>query len=425
MLRFAPSPTKSMDINSLRTAIFNYIVSCQKNEDLVIRIEDIDKQSNTEEKDKEILELLNLFSINYSRVVYQSDSLKYHQKMAMQLMSQKNAFACFCGDVKLEELRQEAKKKNKPFEYDGFCEKLSSELVLNTNAPFTVRISKPKNSILFKDLLKGELEYKPSDVDAFIILSHDKSPTYDYACAVDDMLMNISTVIRSEDYLLSTPKQIYVRESLGYNKQISYIHLPSIINPQTNENSVKWLIDEGFLPSAIANYLVLLGNETPKEIFTLEEAVKWFDIEKISKAAVKFDLNKLKLINQKYLEDMDNMRLSKLLGFADADLGKLGKLFLQEASTLKEIKTKMKPIFEAKTSCKGFEKESEEIKTCLQKAPFFENFSELENYIIENTSLKGESLFKPLKVVIAGKESGPNLSDIYPLIKNYLGEIVK
>ncbi|MGM0518220.1 MAG: glutamate--tRNA ligase [Campylobacterota bacterium] len=414
MLRFAISPTKNMDISDLRVAIFNYIVSCQKNEDLAIRIEDANKQKNIEGKDKEILEFLNLFSINHARVVYESDFLKYHQKMAMQLMSKKKAFACFCSDEKLDELKQEAKKENKPFKYDGFCENLSDELVLNTNAPFRVRIKKPESNTKF------------NDIDSFIILRQDKSPTYNYACAVDDMLMNITTVIRSEEFISNTPKQIYVRELLGYDKQLDYIHIPAIDNTnKDDDNFIKWLIDEGFLPSAIANYLVLLGNETPKEIFTLEEAISWFNIENISKEAVSFDIDKLKSINKKHLEEMDEMRLSKLLGFADWDLGKLAKLFLQEASTLKELHSKIKYIFEPKSTLKGFEDEFVQLKNCLQKAPFFEDLNELENYIKQNTKLKDESLFKPLRYILTGSQSGPKSSDVYPLIKNYIGEIVK
>ena len=144
MLRFAPSPTEDMHIGNLRVAIFNYIVSKQLNEDLIIRIEDTDVERNIEGKDKEILEILNLFSIEYKSVMYQSDSLKYHQKMALQLMTQKKAYACFCSDTKLDELKEESIKDGKPFRYDGFCETLSDETVLNTNAPFTVRIKKTR-----------------------------------------------------------------------------------------------------------------------------------------------------------------------------------------------------------------------------------------------------------------------------------------
>jgi glutamyl-tRNA synthetase len=428
LLRFAPSPTKDMNIGNLRVAIFNYIMSKQLNEDLIVRIEDIDAEKNIEGKDKEILEILNLFSIEYKTVMHQSDSLKYHQKMALQLMTQKKAYACFCSDTKLDELKEESIKNGKPFRYDGFCETLSDETVLNTNAPFTVRIKKPEHNIKFTDLLKGDFDYTPFDVDSFIILRQDKTPTYNYACAVDDMIMDISLVIREENHLSNTPKQIHIRESLGYTKEIKYVHLPIILNALTNENdttSVKSLIDEGFLPSAIANYLVLVGNETPTEIFTLEEAISWFKIENISKDSAKFDIDKLRFINKKHLETIDDMRLSKILGFADSDIGKLAKIFLEEVNTIKEIKEKITSIFSPKTSLIGFEEESLKLKECLQKAPFFNDFEELKKYIEEKTSLKEEKLVKPLRYILTGADNGVNISDIYPLIKNYLGEIVK
>ncbi|MFY4743902.1 glutamate--tRNA ligase [Aliarcobacter butzleri] len=433
MLRFAPSPTGDMHIGNLRVAIFNYIVSKQLKEDLIIRIEDTDKERNIEGKDKEILEILNLFSIEYKTVFYQSDNLKYHQKMALQLMTQKKAFACFCSDEKLEELREESIKKGIPFRYDGFCENLSDEAVLNVNVPFTVRLKKPDHNIKFTDLLKGDFDYAPFDIDSFIILRQDKTPTYNYACSVDDMLMDISIVIRGEDHVSNTPKQIHIRDSLGYTKEIKYVHLPIILNAQTGKkmskrddaSSVKWLIEQGFLPSAIANYLVLMGNKTPTEIFTLEEAIEWFKIENISKSSAKFDIDKLRFINRKHIENLDDMRLSKILGFADSDIGKLGKLFLEEASTIKEIKEKIEPIFATKTTLEGFENEFKSIKECLQKAPYFDNYEDLKNYIVDETSLKGKNLFKPLRYILTGVENGPNLSDIYPLIKNYLGDIIK
>ena len=418
MLRFAPSPIEDMNISNLRVAIFNYIVSKQLNEDLIIRIEDIDVERNIEGKDKEIIEILNLFSIEYKGVAYQSDSLKYHQKMALQLMTQKKAYACFCSDSKLDELREESVKDGKPFRYDGFCETLSDDTVLNTNAPFTVRIKEPEKNIKFTDF----------DVDSFIILKQDKTPTYNYACAIDDMIMDISTVIRCENHLFDTPKQIHIRNSLGYTKEIKYIHLPVIVNAiseKDNVISVKYLIEEGFLPSAIANYLVLIGNETPTEIFSLEEAISWFKIENISKDSAKFDIDKLRFINRKHLETIDNLRLSKILGFADTDIGKLGKIFLEEASTIKEIKEKVAPIFTPKTLLPGFAEESLKLKECLKEAPFFDDFEELKKYVSEKTNLKDKSLFKILRYILTGADNGPNILDIYPLIKNYLGEIVK
>lgn len=433
MLRFAPSPTGDMDIGDLRVALFSYILSKQLDEELLIRIDDIDKEKNIEGKDKEILELLSLFSIEYKTIIYQSENLKYHQKMAMQLMSQKKAFACFCSDEKLQEIKNKAKEDDKPYSYDGFCETLSDETVINCNAPFTVRIKKPEETIEFTDLLKGKFSYEPFEVDSFFILNHDKTPTYNYACAVDDMLYDISTIIRKEKHVSNTPKQIHVRNTLNYTKSIDYMHLPTILDVSTEKeidekdkkNSVKRLIEEGFLPSSIANYLVLLGNDTPSEIFTIEEAIEWFDIKKISSTASKFDIEKLKIINKKHLEEMEEMRLSKILGFADNDIGKLAKLFLEEASTIKEIKIKIDAIFTSKIPIKGFEEEFNKLKGCISNAPYIDDFQEFKNYLSKNTGLEDKLLSKSLRYIITGADNGPDLSAIYPFIKNYIGEIVK
>ena len=422
MLRFAQNTTEDMSLASLRVALFNYIVSKQLNEDLLVSIEDLDKEKNIEGKEKEILELLALFSIEHKSVIYQSENLKYHQKMTMQLMSQKKAYACFCSDEKLQELKLKAEKKGKVYSYDGFCETLSDETVLNCNAPFTVRIKKPEETIKFTDLLKGELSFKPFEVDSFVILNHDKTATYNYACAIEDILYDISRVIRDEKYISDTPKQIYVRNQLNYNKDIEYTHISSI---DDSNIKIKDLIDEGYLPSAIANYLVLLGNKTPKEIFTMEEAISWFDIKNISNSSEKFDLEKLNLINKKHLEEIDEMRFSKILGFADTDIGKLGKLYLEECSTIKEIKSKINAIFSSKSSSNDFKDEINKIIECLKNAPFLKDFKELEKYIIDNTNLNEEKLSKSLRYALTGSFEGPDLSEIYSLIKNYTKEIVK
>jgi glutamyl-tRNA synthetase len=157
----------------------------------------------------------------------------------------------------------------------------------------------------------------------------------------------------------------------------------------------------------------------------LEEAIEWFNIENISKIPAKFDIDELKLINKKHIEVLDDMRLSKILGFADTDIGKLGKVFLEEVSTIKEIKEKISSIFALKTNCKSFVEEFIKVKECMQKAPFFNDFEELKKYIVEQTNLNGKNLSEPLRYLLTGINNGPDISDIYPLIKNYLGEIIK
>ena len=433
MLRFAPSPTGDMHIGNLRVALINHILSKQLNEELLVRIEDTDKKRNIDGKDKDILEILNLFSINYSRVVHQSENIKYQTQMAMKLLLDKKAFNCFCSDAALEQDREQAIKDKKPYRYSGFCETISDETKFNCNAPFVVRLKKPEHNVQFTDLIKGEFNYEPFDVDSFIILREDKSPTYNFACAIDDMLFDISTVVRGEDQLPNTPKQIQIRKSLGYDRTINYIHLPMILNFETGQkmskrdesSSVRWLVDQGFLPSAIANYLILLGYNPPVEVFTLEEAMEWFDVNKISQSPAKFDIAKLKYLNREHLKMMDELRLSKILGFADKDIGTLAKLYIEECDTINEIKEKILAIFAPKESLENFEKEYVLIKECLQNAPFISELTELKTYITKNTGLENKNLSIPLRYLLTNATNGPSISDVYPLVRNYIGEIVK
>ncbi len=433
MLRFAPSPTGDMHIGNLRVALINHILSKQLNEELLIRIEDTDRKRNVDGKEKEILELLTLFSVNFTRVVHQSENLKYHSQMAMKLLLDKKAFNCFCSDEALQIDREKAKANKQPYRYNGFCENISDEAKFECNAPFTVRIKKPEENIQFTDAIRGDFDEKPFDVDSFIILRQDKTPMYNFACAIDDMLFDISTVIRGEDQLPNTPKQINIRKSLGYTKEIKYAHLPMILNMETGKkmskrddaSSVRWLVDQGYLPVAISNYIILLGYNPPTEIFTLEEAEAWFDISKISKASAKFDLTKLKFINREHIKIMDELRLSKILGYADKDIGKLAKIYIEECDTINEIKERLTTLFGEKNTLKGFENEFKIIKSCLQQAPFIDDLEDLKKYISEQTQLEEEKFFTPLRYALTGATNGPSLSDIYPLIKNYLGEIIK
>lgn len=432
MLRFAPSPTGDMHIGNLRVALFNALLSKQRNEPLIIRIEDTDKERNIEGKDKEILQILALFGIEYADVIYQSNNLRFHRAMAIQLLQDKKAFNCFCTPEELDRKRELAKEQRKPFRYDDTCTHLPPEATIDNENPFTVRLKRPDAAISFVDIIKGEATFEPEDIDSFIILRAEKYPTYNFACAVDDMLADISLVIRGEDHVTNTPKQIAVRDALGYDKKIEYAHLPIILNDEgkkmskrDNASSVKWMLEEGFLPDAIANYLLLIGNKTPTEIFTFEEALTWFDLSNISRAPARFSLEKLRFVNREHLGRMDDKELSRYVGFADEAIGKLAKLYLEEASTTKELKSKIAAIFAEKEIPDEFAESAAQIKSAIKAAPYFESFDELKQYVVDVTGLKGKLLFKSLRILMTGAEHGPELADVYTHIKPYLGEIVK
>ncbi len=429
MLRFAPSPTGDMHIGNLRVAIFNYIVAKQRNERFIIRIEDTDKERNIEGKDREILEILERFSISYDDVVYQSANFAFHQNFAAKLLQDHKAFACFCTPEDLEKERQKAIEQKRAYRYSGKCEEIGLEDAKKRNEPFVVRIKKPNEPIVFEDIIKGKLQFNPDEIDSFIILRADNTPTYNFACAIDDMLYDISLIIRGEDHLSNTPKQIHIRKSLGYDKEISYAHLPIILNKdgkkmskRDNASSVKWLLDEGFLPQAIANYLILLGNKTPKEIFTLQEAIAWFDLKNVSKASAKFDLDKLRFINRAHLQRLSPEEIAKLLNIHPS-LGGLAKLYLEEASTLKELKSKIDAMFGTKEYGE-FGEEALILKNIILDMEIPESFDAFKKELMERSGLKGKRFFKPLRLLLTGAQHGPEISEIYKYLKDYIKKVV-
>ena len=430
MLRFAPSPTGDMHIGNLRVAIFNYIVARQRGEKLLIRIEDTDKERNIEGKDKEILDILNIFGIKYDNVVYQSSNFHIHQEMAKKLLESKNAFACFCSEDEIAIEREKAKLEKRPYRYSGKCEYLTPKEIekLKNKKPFVIRVKKPKNNIKFNDLIKGEIEFSPFDIDSFVILRKDLTPTYNFACSIDDMLYDISLVIRGEDHLSNTPKQIHIRDLLGYSKKIEYAHLPIILNEEgkkmskrDNASSVKWLLEEGFLPEAIANYLILLGNSFEKEIFTIEEAIEFFDLSKISKAPAKFDTEKLKFLNKEHMKKINN--LSKRFN-VNSVYEELLQIFKEESSTLKEIKDKFDKIFE-KCEDEEFANEREILKQEILENDLEDNYDDFKKRIQKDSGLKGKKLFMPLRELLINQKHGAEIKDLYYAMKPYLKEIVK
>ncbi len=432
MLRFAPSPTGDMHIGNLRVAIFNYIVAKQKQERFLVRIEDTDIERNIEGKDKEILEILKKFDIEYDELLYQSKNITFHQNFAYKLLQEQKAFACFCTKEELEKEREKAKKEKKAYRYSGKCEEITIQEASKKAEPFVVRIKKPQRRIEFDDILKGKMAFEPNEVDSFVILRADGRATYNFACSIDDMLHDISLIIRGEDHLSNTPKQIHIRELLGYTKTIQYCHLPIILNEEGKKmskrdkaSSVKWLLEEGFLPQAIANYLILLGNKTPKEIFTMQEAIDWFELKNLSKNSAKFDLDKLRFINRAHIKMLDDKILAKFLGYDDENIGKLAKIYIEEASTLKELKPKIEKIFSKKEIPPEYEKEAEVLKKLIKDYSNIKEFDEFKKMLMQESGLKGKKFFKPLRLLLTGEEHGPEISLLYPILRKSINEVVK
>ncbi|WP_281530004.1 glutamate--tRNA ligase [Campylobacter hominis] len=431
MYRFAPSPTGDMHIGNLRAAIFNYICSLQDKSGFILRIEDTDTARNISGKGEEIKEILKQFGIKWDKLYIQSENLKFHRELASKLLNDKKAFCCFCSEEELTAKKAAAKKAGVAYRYDGTCEKLSDLEVLNCEKPFVIRMKKPNRILKFNDLIKGEIGFEPENIDSFVIMRVDKTPTYNFACAVDDMLEGVTCVIRGEDHVSNTPKQNWIRECLGYTEEISYAHLPIILNEdgkkmskRENSSSVKWLLQSGYLPEAIANYLILLGNKTPCEVFTLDEAVEWFDISKISKNPAKFDINKLAFLNREHIKRADSARLVEIFGL-DESFSELIKFYTQEASLVGEIKEKIKSIFSKKEIPAEFAENVKILKDEILKIKELpENFENFKEILTKATNLKGKNFFMPLRILLTGANHGPELKELYPLLRSQIKRIV-
>lgn len=415
MLRFAPSPIGDMHIDELRVAILNYIIAQQKNESFIVRIDDIDKEKVIEGKDTEIMQILEKFALVHDSVFHQSEKLHNYQTLAIRLLEEGKAFVCICGNEEVENEHHSDKC------FDADKEELAK--LKESGTPFVIRIKKPTEPIVFEDRIKGTIETSADEVDSFVILRADGVPTRNFACACADMLSGVTMIIRNEDQLSNTAKQKYIKRQLGYEEETKYAHLPAIIADEKT-STVKWLFEEGFIPDAIINYLLLLGNtNVPNEIFTLPEAIAWLKLENISRSAVTFDIEKLRFINRKHLEKMNDRDLSTLFGFADANIGKLAKVYLDEASTIKELKAKIEPIFAPKDFEGKWGAQMQTIEEIIQSAEMIDDYDDFEADVLEKSGLVGTEFFKPLRLILTGAEHGPELSTIYPLIKSYLLEI--
>lgn len=439
MLRFAPSPTGDMHIGNLRAAIFNYIIAKQENQKFLIRIEDTDMARNIKDKDKEILALLNLFGLLWDDLVYQSSNFPRHQQMADYLISTNKAFYCYASKEFLDSKRNEAESKKEAFRYKDEWADSGKDSGIKP----VIRLRGSQTAISYVDEIKGELNFLPNELDSFVIMRDDGIPTYNFACAVDDMLYDISYIVRGEDHVSNTPKQILIQQALGYDKHIKFAHLPIILgedgkkmSKRDSASSVAYLLESGFLPSAIVNYLISMGNNTPKEVFTLSEAISFFDIKKISHSPVKFDFKRLRFLNHEHLKRLNEHELALLLESNELKhsltLGALAKIYIEEASTLNELREKVESIFKTRNydalyEGESFKNECETLESILKKnkdnlALDYETF---KKDLMKESNLKGKAFFKPLRIVLTNASHGPDLAMLYPYLRLLINEILK
>jgi glutamyl-tRNA synthetase len=402
-----------MQLNTLRIAIVNYLVARQCNLPFSVRIDDTDKARVIEGKDTEFMQILEKFSLVHDSLFHQSEHLHMHQTLAIRLLQEGKAFVCTCPP---EELR-----------CSGKCTALDSSAytrLKENGEPFVIRLKKPETPVVLHDMIRGEIRASEDEIDTLVILDTESNPTGNFAAACDDMLSGVSFIITDAERTADTLKQAYIRQMLGFAEEIRYAHLPTIESDEPSF-SLKHLFEEGFIPDAIINYLLLLGYEdAPQEIFTLPEAISWFKPEKFTASPVKPDIRKLRMINREHLMRMDDKRLSGVFGFADADIGKLAKVYLNECSTIHELEEKIKPIFAPKPFEGPHEETMRRIQQVLNDAPMFDTFDALESYVSEQTSLGKEVFAMPLRLLLTGTAEGPELETIYPYIRCYLLEVI-
>lgn len=315
--RFAPSPTGDPHIGNFRTALFNWILARKEGGRFILRIEDTDQKRFVKESEQWMRDGLDFLGIDYDEEYRQSDRLDVYNKYTQELIAGGHAYHCFCTPERLDTLRETQRAAKRAPKYDRHCCSLSPEEVqhkLDAREPSVVRFKIPENETLtFTDLVRGEISFETKDVDDFVLMKSDGYPTYQLASVLDDHLMNISHIIRGEEWISSTPKHLLIYHALGVDAP-QYAHLPLILakdksklSKRTGDVSLRSYIDKGYLPEALINYVMLLGWNPgdDREFFTIEDLIKNFQIENINKSGSIFDIEKLNWFNGHYIREMN------------------------------------------------------------------------------------------------------------------------
>lgn len=307
-VRFAPSPTGELHLGGARTALFNWLFARHNGGKLFLRIEDTDRVRSKAEYTDQICDSLKWLGLTWDGpLLFQSKRTAVYHAAIKTLVSSGNAYRCFCSQEKLE-----SDRKDGEFKYDGTCRYLSSGKVkdrLNSGQSFAIRLKIPEGETIFDDRIYKEIKVNHRELDDFIIVRSDGSPTYNLVVVVDDHDMGITHVIRGEDHIANTPKQLLIYSALGYEKPV-FAHLPMILGPDKKRLSkrhgapgIQKFRNEGHLPEALLNYLVLLGWNpgSDQEIFTLDELVELFEISQVQKKGAVYDEKKLHWVSGQHV----------------------------------------------------------------------------------------------------------------------------
>ena len=339
--RIAPSPTgEDIHIGNLYTALMNYAWARKNAGKFIVRIEDTDRERFVKGAEQKILGSLQAYGLTPDEGPHkggpfapyrQSERLQVYKEHAEELIEVGKAYYCFCTKERLDELRKKQIAEKKTPRYDKYCltNVKNAKEKIETGEPYVVRLNVPRDrKVAFLDLIRGEIVFETNNIDDQVLLKSDGYPTYHLGVVVDDHLMEISHVIRAEEWISSTPKHILLYEAFGWNLPV-FAHVPILRNPDKSKLSKRknpvwsqWYLDEGYLPEAVLNYLSLMGWSHPgeKEIFSLEEFVSIFDLKDLKPVGPVFDIVKLRWMNGEYIRRMGDEELfNKLKSYYKGD----------------------------------------------------------------------------------------------------------
>ena len=436
--RFPPSPTGTLHIGGARTALFNWLFARHQHGKFVLRIEDTDKLRSTKENTESIIESLKWLGLDWDEGPYfQSQRTNIYYEMIEKLLSSGKAYYCHCSPEELEKKRAEAKKNGLKPKYDGTCR----ELGLGKVPGAVVRLKSPlTGKTIFKDLVKGSISIENEQLDDLILQRSDGSFTYNFAVVVDDSKLGINYVIRGDDHVNNTPRQILIYKALG-EPIPQYAHLPMILGQDKSPlskrhgaTSVMAYKDMGFLPHALLNSLVRLGwSHGDQEIFTTQELIDLFSLEHVGKSAGIFNMKKLLDCNAKYIREEDDGTLADLLLPFLSHLGCSNLPREKVKGAVGTLKARAKTLLEMAQGALFYFKEIdyekqadekfllpevlhilEDLLLNLKKAKSFDQ-KELENIfsiLLERHQIKLGAIAQPLRVALTGTSVSPGIFEV-------------
>jgi len=441
--RFAPSPTGPLHIGGVRTALFNWLYSKNQNGKFYLRVEDTDKERSKEEYKNQIIKSLKWIGINYDEKEYiQSNKIKDHVKIANELLKNGQAYKCYCSSEEIEEQKKRAKQKKIPYIYDRRWRDKSEADAPKNIQPVIRFKSKIDGTSLLKDLVQGDVEIDNNTIEDFIILRNDGTPTYNLSASVDDHLMNVTHIIRGDDHKINTFKQIQIYQAMKWEIP-SFAHIPlihTIEGKKLSKRDKASTLDDyskiGIMPDALRNYLLRLGwSYKDKEIFTLDESIKLFNLEGIGKSPSKLDINRILSMNEHYIKNIEENHLFD-------QLTEYCKLYKNEIQSDKKDKIKESLIFlknKAKTLEDIFNNgqyimvdevnfNQDDIKLIDDKAKKVisdfnaqlgsvdklnkETLEPIVNELIKSNDTNFKGVGQPLRIALTGSKFGPGIYDI-------------